>query len=169
MENCVGNIYKDKDNNLWIGIKFDDDKNITLENTCDISNTYGFPENTIYDSLDSEFRNFDNEEELLKEMTFVCGGYTFCGFNGWSYFYCNREAFKSYILNEMQKIKSFDDLYIFNNRYKDWISSLKMDSQFISIDDSNESKTIVHVEFNADKALSFLEDKNITLKIPTEK
>lgn len=121
---CVGNIYKDKDGKLWIGVDLDDDK-ISLENTYDVSEEYGLPKNTVYDSLDCNFWSFDNEEELLKEgLILVRQGYTYCLNDGYNFYYCNRESFEKLIFNEMKKIKSFEDLRAFNGKYTTWISGL---------------------------------------------
>ncbi len=124
-DKCKGNIYKDKDGKLWIGVDLDDDR-ISLENTCDVSEGYGLPKNTVYESLDCNFWSFNNEEELSKEgLILIRQGYTYCLNDGYNFYYCNRESFEKFILDELKKIKSFEDLRVFNGKYTTWISGLK--------------------------------------------
>ena len=109
-----GDIYQDKENkSLWIEIYFDGDDYSTLEGTSDVSEDFGLPKGTLYESGDAEFislYNIDlsgykkvnqNKDYCLKVPSFYGTHY--------DYVYGNLRQVKSLVLEKLRKAKTFED------------------------------------------------------------
>lgn len=108
-----GDVFIDKNGKMWIEIDLDDGN--VLEDTCDISSEYGFPDMCILDSSDSEYIDIEYENEMNKIATNYKMRNIVEGFGRWVYI--DEKKVKSFLIDKLQKCKNLKDYNNFFVKY----------------------------------------------------
>lgn len=109
-----GDLYKDRNNKLWIEIELDNAPE--FEQVSDISREYYLPKGTLYDSTGSEFLSFDYRDELEKIGT----GYELMKIGAsvdFQYGYARKKSLERMIMNCVNQIETIKDLKKFDSKY----------------------------------------------------
>lgn len=108
------NIYKSEDK-LWIGFQ-DENKDIILHPTKDISEDYGFPRSFIYEDDNSEHRIINNLKEMEKLEWFSLG-YTTIKIDDITYLHIKEDKVISFLEDKFTSCKKFDEVKNFIKKY----------------------------------------------------
>lgn len=116
-----GDLFKDKDNKLWIEIELDNTSE--FEQVNDISKEYYLPKGTLYDSTGSEFLSYNYKNELEKIGT----GYELIKIGisvDFEYGYTRKKSLEKMIMNCVNQIETIKDLKKFDLKYHKLIQFL---------------------------------------------